>query len=118
MYILQSLVFYALANPAPPAASVPAVADPVLPAPPAPPAQPAGAVGGQQERGILEFCVFFFFVLGSYLHRFCVVCLPCVGSSLTFRRLCVEHILACRVSALAKRSLVCRAQIGFAVWRL
>ena len=36
-----------LANPAPPAASVPAVADPVLPAPHA---LPAGAVRGQQEQ--------------------------------------------------------------------
>ena len=54
----------ALANPAPPSAPVPAVADPVLPAPSAPPAQPAE--------------IFFFFVLVSYLHRFCVVllCIP------------------------------------------
>ena len=43
LYILRPLVLWASANPAPPAASVPAVADPVLPAPRAPSAQPARA---------------------------------------------------------------------------
>ena len=43
--------------------------------------------------------------------------LPCVGSSQTFARVSSTNWF-CLVSALAKCSLVCRAQIGFAVCQL
>ena len=128
LYILRSLVFQASANPAPPAASVPAVAVPVLSAPQAPPAQPAGAVAGQQKqfnevyqssvRFSFHSSVLFTQVLRrfafypgvTYVHRVSALAKHSAARvSSTF--------LVCRVSALAKRLLMCQAQIGFAVCR-
>jgi len=63
-----------LANPAPPPAPVPAVADPAPPALSAPPLQLEGAVGGQQEQLNEVFHSFVrYFILVSNLLRFCIV---------------------------------------------
>ena len=68
-----------------------AVADPGLPVPPVPPAEPAEAVGGQQEQ-LNEVLI---------CRGFCVVLLSIPGFS-----------YVCRVSVLAKHSLVCRARFS------
>lgn len=60
----------ALANPAPPAALVPAIADPVRPAPPAP-----HGVGGQQEQ--LNEVILLKVLCFSFLLWFLVLVLLC-----------------------------------------
>ena len=101
IFCRQSLVSQALANPAPPAACVPAVADPILPAPLTGSSCAISGSGGRATRTrYIRVCAFFFFVLVSYLYRFCVVLLFILGLLMfAVYRLwlnvgsCVEHKL-------------------------